>query len=123
MAKTVLVADDSRLIRLLARAALSAAGFDVVGEAQDGREAVDKFFQLRPDLVAMDLNMPRVDGLAAMREILAREPGARILALTSPAQKPAAEDAFRSGARASIAKPFQGAELVAAVNGLLESPA
>lgn len=123
MTKTVLVADDSRLIRLLAKTALAAAGFEVVGEAQDGREAVEKFFQLKPDLVAMDVNMPRVDGLSAMREILAREPGARILALTSPAQKPAAEDALRNGARASIAKPFQGPDLVAAVNGLLDGPA
>ena len=121
MAQRILIVDDSRLTRAIIKNALTSAGFDVCGEAENGREAITKFHELRPDVVTMDLIMPEVDGMQATKEILSKEPGARILVVTSLGQKLLEEDAMKTGAKGMIAKPFQPQELVKAVNDVIAS--
>jgi two-component system, chemotaxis family, chemotaxis protein CheY len=121
MAQRILIVDDSRLTRAIIKNALTAAGFEVVGEAENGRDAITKFGQLKPDMVTMDLIMPDVDGMQATKEILSKDPKARILVVTSLGQKLLEEDAMKTGAKGMIAKPFQPQELVKAVNDVLTS--
>ncbi len=120
MAQKILIVDDSRLTRAIIKNALSEAGFEVVGEAENGRVAVDMFNQLKPDLITMDLIMPDVDGMQATKEILGKDPQARILVVTSLGQKLLEEDAMKTGARGMIAKPFQPQELLSAVKEVLD---
>lgn len=119
MAQRILIVDDSRLTRAIIKNTLTGAGFDVVGEAENGRDAVTKFQALKPDMVTMDLIMPDVDGMQATKEILSKDAKARILVVTSLGQKLLEEDAMKTGAKGMIAKPFQPQELVKAVNDVL----
>jgi two-component system chemotaxis response regulator CheY len=119
MAHRILIADDSRLTRAIMKNALTSAGFDVVGEAENGREAVQKYKELKPDVVTMDLIMPEMDGMQATKEILNQDAGARVLVVTSLGQKLLEEDAMKTGAQAMIAKPFQPPELVKAVQDII----
>jgi two-component system chemotaxis response regulator CheY len=119
MAQRILIVDDSRLTRAIIKNTLTGAGFDVVGEAENGRDAIAKFGELKPDVVTMDLIMPDVDGMQATKEILSRDPKARVLVVTSLGQKLLEEDAMKTGAKGMIAKPFQPQELVKAVNDVL----
>lgn len=119
MAQRILIVDDSRLTRAIIKNTLTGAGFDVVGEAENGRDAITKFQALKPDMVTMDLIMPDVDGMQATKEILSKDAKARILVVTSLGQKLLEEDAMKTGAKGMIAKPFQPQELVKAVNDVL----
>jgi len=119
MARRILVVDDSRLTRAIIKNALAAAGHDVAGEAENGRQAVELFDQLKPDLVTMDLVMPEMDGMQATKLILAKDAGARILVVTSLGQNLLQEDAIKAGARGMISKPFQPVELQQAVESAL----
>lgn len=119
MAQRILIVDDSRLTRAIIKNALTAAGFEIVGEAENGRQAVDMFFQTKPDLVTMDLIMPDVDGMQATKEILAKDAQAKVLVVTSLGQNLLQEDAIKAGAKGMIAKPFQPPELVKAVQTAL----
>jgi two-component system chemotaxis response regulator CheY len=119
MAQRILIVDDSRLTRAIIKNTLTAAGFDVVGEADNGKDAIVKFGDLKPDMVTMDLIMPDVDGMQATKEILSKDPKAKILVVTSLGQKLLEEDAMKTGAKGMIAKPFQPQELVKAVNDVL----
>lgn len=119
MAQRILIVDDSRLTRAIIKNTLTGAGFDVVGEAENGRDAIIKYQDLHPDMATMDLIMPDVDGMQATKEILSKDPKARILVVTSLGQKLLEEDAMKTGAKGMIAKPFQPQELIKAVNEVL----
>lgn len=119
MAQRILIVDDSRLTRAIIKNTLTGAGFDVVGEAENGRDAIAKYQDLHPDMATMDLIMPEVDGMQATKEILSKDPKARILVVTSLGQKLLEEDAMKTGAKGMIAKPFQPQELIKAVNEVL----
>ncbi|MBI4396095.1 MAG: response regulator [Elusimicrobia bacterium] len=121
--KKILIVDDSRLTRTIIRNSLSAAGYVVVGEARNGREAVDMYRELKPDLVTMDLTMPDSYGMESTKDILNQNPDAKILVVTALNQKLLQQDAKRIGARAMIAKPFQPIELIKVVTDLLGPPA
>lgn len=121
MARKILIVDDSRMMRSIIRTAVTAAQFEVVGEAENGQSAIDLYKQLKPDVVTMDLIMPDMDGLQTTKEILKSDPAAKILVVTSLGQKLLEEDAMKMGAKGMIAKPFQAEELVKAVNTALAS--
>lgn len=108
----ILVVDDSKLARTLVKNALLEAGFEVVGEAANGREATDMYFQLKPDVVTMDVIMPDVDGPTAAKEILGKEPAARIIMVTSLNQQAIEGDMKKAGVRAVLTKPFEPRALV-----------
>ncbi|MDR6992908.1 response regulator [Luteimonas sp. 3794] len=103
---TVLVCDDSRALRMLATGQLDAAGFDVVGEAGDGLEAVSQYQALRPDLVLLDLVMPQSDGREALARILEVDPQARVVILSSLGAQSDIEQCLRLGARSYLQKPI-----------------
>ena len=116
---TVLVCDDAVFMRSLLSDILAKAGFDVVGEANSGTEAVEKFRSLKPDLVTMDILMPDMGGIDAVREIVRIEPGARILMCSAMGQHALVLEAIQAGAKDFIVKPFQPSRVLEAVQRVL----
>ncbi|MCB0924946.1 MAG: response regulator [Mycobacterium sp.] len=112
--RRVLIAEDEALIRLDLAEMLREEGYDVVGEASDGQEAVDLAERLRPDLVIMDVKMPRRDGIDAAAEIAAKRV-APIVVLTAFSQRELVERARDAGAMAYLVKPFSASDLVPAI--------
>ena len=115
MGKTILVVDDANLIRTLVKDVLTPKGFQIVGEATNGIEAVTMYRQLRPDLVTMDITMKEKDGLEASREILAADPDARIVVVTALGQEKMLLDCIALGVRDFVVKPFAPERLLSAV--------
>jgi len=115
MSARVLIADDQALVRAGFRKLLESAGIDVVGEASDGREAVDEARRLRPSLVLMDIRMPRLDGIEATRRLVADGEGVRVLILTTFGLDDYVYDALRAGASGFMLKDAPPEELLAAI--------
>jgi two-component system chemotaxis response regulator CheY len=105
--KRLLVVDDALFMRKMICGVAAEAGWEVVGEAANGLEAVTMYDQLRPDLVTMDLVMPEMGGLEALRQIRAHDPDARVVVVTALDQKQALMDSIREGALDFIVKPFE----------------
>jgi two-component system, chemotaxis family, chemotaxis protein CheY len=105
--KRLLVVDDALFMRKLIAGVAVEAGWEVVGEAGDGAEAIVLYERLRPDLVTMDLVMPVMGGLEALRQIRASDPQARVVVVTALDQKQALMDSIRDGAIDFIVKPFE----------------
>jgi two-component system, chemotaxis family, chemotaxis protein CheY len=105
--KRLLVVDDALFMRKMICGVAAEAGWEVAGEAGDGRTAVSLYEQLRPDLVTMDLVMPVMGGLDALREIRALDPEARVVVVTALDQKQALMESIRDGAIDFIVKPFE----------------
>jgi two-component system chemotaxis response regulator CheY len=117
MAK-ILVVDDAAFMRLRAVKLLQEAGHTVV-EAENGRLAVDTYTREKPDAVLMDITMPEMDGLDALRAIKASDPEARVAMLTAMGQQSIVMDAIKRGARDFVVKPFAPDRVIGAVNKLL----
>jgi two-component system chemotaxis response regulator CheY len=105
--KRLLVVDDAMLMRKLIRDVASEVGWEVVGEARDGREAVELYDRLRPDLVTLDIVMPEMNGLEALRRIRAVDPDAQVVMVTALDQKATLLESIRDGAIDFIVKPFE----------------
>ncbi len=105
--KRLLVVDDALFMRKLICGVAAEAGWEVVGEAANGLEAVELYDRLRPDLVTMDLVMPEMGGLEALRRIRAEDPEAQVVVVTALDQKQALMDSIRDGALDFIVKPFE----------------
>ncbi len=103
---TVLLCDDSRALRMLAASQLEEAGFTVVGEAGNGHEALGQYRALKPDLVLLDLVMPERDGRQALADILAEDPQAKVVILSSLGAQSDIEQCLRMGARSYLQKPI-----------------
>jgi two-component system, chemotaxis family, chemotaxis protein CheY len=119
MMARIMVVDDSRLARTLVKNALMAAGFEVAGEAANGREATELYFKVKPDLVTMDVIMPDMDGPEAAKTILAQEPAAKIIMVTSLNQQSIEGEMLKAGAKAVLSKPFEPQALIASINAAL----
>jgi DNA-binding NarL/FixJ family response regulator len=115
MSARVLIADDQALVRAGFRKLLESAGIDVVGEASDGREAVDEARRLRPSVVLMDIRMPRLDGIEATRRLVADGERVRVLILTTFGLDDYVYDALRAGASGFMLKDAPPEELLAAI--------
>ncbi len=111
MTKRVLICDDSLLMRKLVADTLSADGWTIVGEASNGREAVDLYERLQPDAVTMDIVMPHYDGLFALPRILQQDPEAKVVVVSALAQTKMISEAIRAGAQDFIVKPFMPEQL------------
>jgi two-component system, chemotaxis family, chemotaxis protein CheY len=119
MARTVLICDDALFMRTMLADILTGAGFMVVGEAQTGMEAVKRYSELRPDLVTMDIVMPDMGGIDAVRVITKDHPEARILMCSAMGQQALVIEAIQAGARDFVVKPFQPARVLEAVQRVL----
>jgi two-component system, chemotaxis family, chemotaxis protein CheY len=106
MAKTLLVTDDAAIVREKIKVAAREAGWEIVGEARNGKEAVERYAELRPMAMTIDLVMPEYDGIYALREIIAIDPNAKIVVVSALGQKNILKDAFKLGATDFIVKPF-----------------
>ena len=106
MAPTVLVADDAALVRKMLRDMLADTDFEVIGEATNGAEAIAKYTALKPDLMLMDIMMPDVSGVTAVKEIVAADSQARIVICSVLGQQDMVMEALRAGARDFVVKPF-----------------
>jgi two-component system chemotaxis response regulator CheY len=118
MAK-ILVVDDAAFMRMMIKDILSKNGFEVVGEAADGAQAIDKYQELRPDLVTMDITMPDVDGIEALKRIRAFDPNARVIVCSAMGQQTMVIEAIQAGAKDFIVKPFQADRVIEAVQKAL----
>jgi two-component system chemotaxis response regulator CheY len=112
---TVLICDDALFMRTMLRGILAAGDFDIVGEAENGRSAVEMYIRLRPDLVLMDMVMPLLGGLDALREIRTFDPGARVLMCSAMGQQELVDEALEAGARGFVTKPFTPARVLEAL--------
>jgi two-component system chemotaxis response regulator CheY len=116
---SVLIADDAAFMRMMLKNVLTEAGFEVVGEAENGAVAVARYRELNPDLTTMDITMPEMDGLAALREIREQDPGARVVMCSAMGQQSMVIESIQAGARDFIVKPFQPDRVVEAVQKAL----
>jgi two-component system chemotaxis response regulator CheY len=116
---TVLVCDDAIFMRTMISDILAQAGLEVVGEAETGRQAVDRYFQLKPDLVTMDIVMPDMGGIDAVREICKTDPDAKILMCSAMGQQALVVEAIQAGAKDFVVKPFQPSRVLEAVQRVL----
>ena len=117
MAK-VLVVDDAAFMRVRAAKALTDNGHEVM-QAENGLDAVQKYAEWRPDAVLMDITMPEMDGLAALKEIKKIDPAARVAMVTAMGQQAIVMEALKSGAKDFVLKPFQPDRVLAALQKLL----
>ncbi len=114
----ILIADDHALIRDGLRSLLEARGLEVIGEARNGREAVDMARRLKPDVVLMDLSMPEVDGLAATRLISADQPEVKVVVLTASDEDAKLFEAIKSGAQGYLLKNLESEEFFTLLDGV-----
>ena len=114
MAK-VLVVDDAMFMRKVVSDALVSGGHEVIGEAANGQEAVARFRELRPDVMTLDITMPEMDGIAALREIIALDPSARVIMCSALGQESKVLEAVKAGAKDFIVKPFQKERVLSAI--------
>lgn len=119
MSNKVLVVDDAAFMRMMIKEILTKNGFSVVGEASDGAQAVEKYKELGPDLVTMDITMPEMDGIAALKEIKSFDPNARIIMCSAMGQQSMVIDAIQAGAKDFIVKPFQADRVIEAIKKTL----
>lgn len=117
MAK-ILIVDDAEFLRVRISKMLSGDGYEVF-EAENGLKALETYKTLRPDLVLMDVTMPEMDGLTALKEIRKVDPQARVIMLTALGQESVVLDAVKSGARDFIVKPFERERVTSAINKIL----
>ena len=107
MAKTVLITDDAAFMRMMLKDILTKGGYEVVGEAGNGNEAVEKYKELKPDIVTMDITMPECDGIQGLKNIKAVDAKANVIMCSAMGQQGMVLEAIQSGAKDFIVKPFQ----------------
>ncbi|MCR2820709.1 response regulator [Lederbergia panacisoli] len=119
MANRILIVDDAAFMRMMIKDILVKNGFEVVGEAVDGIQAVEKYKDLKPDLVTMDITMPEMDGITALKEIRSVDPAAKIIMCSAMGQQAMVIDAIQAGAKDFIVKPFQADRVIEAIQKTL----
>ncbi|WP_227936764.1 response regulator [Alkalihalobacillus deserti] len=116
---SVLIVDDAAFMRMMIKDILSKNGFEIAGEAANGAEAVEKFKELTPDLVTMDITMPEMDGIQALKKIRQVDSGAKVIMCSAMGQQSMVIDAIQSGAKDFIVKPFQADRVLEAIKKVL----
>jgi two-component system chemotaxis response regulator CheY len=119
MSRTLLVTDDALIIREMIKDAAGDAGWQIVGEASNGQQAIDLYCELKPDAVTLDMVMPLYDGIHALAGIKQFDPDARVLVVSALDQKQTLKEAFRLGAADFIVKPFDPKTLVETLDKMM----
>ena len=119
MGKKILIVDDAAFMRMMIKDILSKNGFEVVGEAENGARAIEKYKELIPDLVIMDITMPEVDGIQAVKEIKKVNADSKIIMCSAMGQQAMVIESIQAGAKDFIVKPFQADRVVEAVKKAL----
>jgi len=117
--KRILIVDDAAFMRMMIKDILSKNGFEVAGEAENGQIAVEKYGEILPDLVTMDITMPEMDGISAVKNIKKNHPDAKIIMCSAMGQQAMVIDAIQAGAKDFIVKPFQPDRVLDAVRKAL----
>jgi two-component system chemotaxis response regulator CheY len=115
MATRVLIVDDAAFMRMMIKDILLKNGFEIVGEAENGLKAIERYQELKPDLTTMDITMPEMDGITAVKEIKKSDPNAKVIMCSAMGQQAMVIEAIQSGARDFIVKPFQADRVLEAV--------
>ena len=115
MGKNILICDDAAFMRMMIKDILSKNGYNVVGEAENGAVAVDKYSELKPDLVLMDITMPEMDGIQALKKIREKDGNASVIMCSAMGQQAMVIESIQAGAKDFIVKPFQADRVLEAV--------
>ena len=115
MAKNILICDDAAFMRMMIKDILTKNGYNVVGEAENGLKAVEKYNELKPDLVLMDITMPEMDGIQALKKIKELDSGATVIMCSAMGQQAMVIESIQAGAKDFIVKPFQADRVIEAV--------
>jgi two-component system, chemotaxis family, chemotaxis protein CheY len=119
MANRILIVDDAAFMRMMIKDILSKNGYEIVGEAADGAQAVQLYRDTQPDLVTMDITMPEMDGITALKEIKKVNPQAKVIMCSAMGQQAMVIDAIQAGAKDFIVKPFQADRVLEAISKAL----
>ena len=119
MGKSVLIVDDAAFMRMMLKDILTKNDFEVVGEAENGKVAVAAYQKLQPDIVTMDITMPEMNGIDAVKAIKTLDASAKVVMVSAMGQQPMVIDAIQAGAVDFIVKPFQPDRVVEALNKAL----
>lgn len=119
MGKRVLVVDDAAFMRMMIKNIITKNGYEVAGEAENGKQAVQLYAELKPDVVTMDITMPEMNGIEAVKAIRAIDPNANIVMVSAMGQQAMVMDAIQAGAKDFIVKPFQQDRLLQALERVL----
>ena len=109
--KSILIVDDSRTSRKILRGILENSGYEIVAEATNGKEGYDKYVEFKPDVVTMDITMPVLDGIEALKKIVGDFPDAKVIMVTAAGQKTKLVEAVQNGASEFVSKPFDPEQL------------
>ena len=115
MAKGILLVDDAAFMRMMIKDILTKNGYNVVGEAENGAKAIEKYNETKPDLVLMDITMPEMDGIQALKKIKESDPKAMVIMCSAMGQQAMVIESIQSGAKDFIVKPFQADRVLEAV--------
>ncbi|MBQ2901951.1 MAG: response regulator [Agathobacter sp.] len=115
MGKNILICDDAAFMRMMIKDILSKNGYNVVGEAENGAVAVEKYSELKPDLVLMDITMPEMDGIQALKKIKEKDGNASVIMCSAMGQQAMVIESIQAGAKDFIVKPFQADRVLEAV--------
>ncbi|MFZ5591550.1 MAG: response regulator [Bacillota bacterium] len=119
MGKRILIVDDAAFMRMMIKNIVVKNGYEVVGEAENGKQAVQMYAELKPDLVTMDITMPEMDGIEGVKAIRALDPNANIIMCSAMGQQAMVMEAIQAGAKDFIVKPFQQDRLLQAIERVL----
>lgn len=119
MGKRILIVDDAAFMRMMIKDIINKNGYEIAGEAENGLMAVQLYGELKPDLVTMDITMPEMDGIEALKQIKAKDPGAKVIMCSAMGQQAMVMEAIQSGARDFVVKPFQQDRVIQALEKAL----
>lgn len=115
MAKNILICDDAAFMRMMIKDILTKNGYNVIGEAENGVKAIEKYNEMKPDLVLMDITMPEMDGIQALKKIREADASSSVIMCSAMGQQAMVIEAIQSGAKDFIVKPFQAERVLEAV--------
>ena len=119
MAKNILICDDAAFMRMMIKDILTKNGYNIAGEAENGLKAVEKYNETKPDLVMMDITMPEMDGIQALKKIKSGDPSANVIMCSAMGQQAMVIESIQAGARDFSVKPFQAERVIEAVKKVI----